>query len=165
MGIDIAATVVGAGLILLGFVGCVVPVVPGPILAAVALVVVSFAGEWALYAWPVLVGWFVAAVAVQVLDNVLPARAAGRAGAGKGGVWGSVLGMLVGTVAFPPFGVFIGAFLGALVGEIVFHRENTAPMQAAIAVFRGTLGAIVLKLAVTGAIAFVYVRGAVRLFG
>ena len=72
--------------------------------------------------------------------------------------------MLAGTILFPPFGVFIGAFVGAWVGEIFFHRENEEPLKAALAVFRGTLGAIVLKLAVTGAIGFVFVRGAVRLF-
>ncbi|MCG8479206.1 MAG: DUF456 domain-containing protein [Spirochaetales bacterium] len=160
----IGATVAGSVLILAAVVGCVVPVIPGPILAAAALYVLSLAAGWSLFSWPVLIGWTVAALAVQILDNVLPARAAGRAGAGSGGVWGSVVGMLAGTILFPPFGVFIGAFVGAWVGEIFFHRENEEPLKAALAVFRGTLGAIVLKLAVTGAIGFVFVRGAVRLF-
>lgn len=161
---SISATVVGSLLVLVAVVGCIVPVVPGPILAALALYAVSLAGGWSIYAVPVLVGWTVAAVVVQVLDNVLPARAAGRAGAGRGGVWGSVVGMLAGTILFPPFGVFIGAFVGALTGELIFHRENRDPWKAALAVFRGTLGAIVLKLAVTGAIGVVFVRGAARLF-
>lgn len=161
---SIAASILGAILIVVALIGCVVPVVPGPILAAAALYLVSLAGGWTVYAWPVLVGWTLAAVVVQILDNVLPARAAGRAGAGRGGVWGSVIGMLVGTVAFPPFGVFVGAFAGALLGEMIFHRDNREPWKAALAVFRGTLGAIVLKLAVSGAIAFVFVRGALRLY-
>jgi uncharacterized protein YqgC (DUF456 family) len=161
---DIAAIVVGSILILLGVVGCIVPVIPGPILAAAALFGISLAGGWTVYSSWVLVGWTLAAVLAQILDNVLPARAAGRAGAGPGGVWGSVIGMLLGTILFPPFGVFIGAFAGALIGEMVFHRENLEPMRAAFAVFRGTLGAIALKLAVTGAIGVVFVRGAFRLF-
>lgn len=159
------ATGIGGILLILAFIGCVVPVVPGPILAAAALYLISLAGGWTVYTWPVLIGWTVAAVVVQILDNVLPARAAGRAGAGRGGVWGSVIGMLVGTFLFPPFGVFLGAFAGALAGEILFHRDNREPLRAALAVFRGTIGAIVLKLAVTGATAFVFVRGAIRLFG
>lgn len=161
---DIIATVTGSILILLGIVGCIVPVIPGPILAAAALFGLSLAGGWAVYSTRVLIGWTAAAIVAQILDNVLPARAAGRAGAGPGGVWGSVLGMLLGTILFPPFGVFIGAFAGALLGEMVFHRENLEPMRAALAVFRGTLGAIALKLAVTGAIGVVFVRGALRLF-
>jgi len=164
MVIDIGATVLGTLLILVGAAGCIVPVIPGPVLAAASLLVISFAGEWAVYPWFVPAGWIAAAVAAQVLDNILPARAAGRAGAARGGVWGSVIGMLLGTLLFPPFGVFIGAFLGAYIGEVIFHRENTAPLASALAVFRGTLGAIVLKLAVTGAIAVVFVRGVVRVF-
>lgn len=164
MVLDVLLITIGAVALIAAFVGCVVPVIPGPILAVVSLLLVSIAGEWEIFGWITLAGWTVAAVAVQILDNVLPARAAGKAGAGKGGVWGSVVGMLLGTLLFPPFGVFIGAFIGAWVGEIIFHKENEAPLTAALAVFRGTLGAIVLKLAVTGAIAVVFVRGAIRLF-
>lgn len=162
---SIVATFAGGVAILAGLIGCVVPVVPGPILAAAALFVISIPASFELYAPIVLVAWTGAAIVVQFLDNILPARAAGKAGAGRGGVWGSVIGMLAGTLLFPPFGVFIGAFAGALVGEMVFNPANRSPMQAALAVFRGTLMAIILKLAVTGAIAVVFVRGATRLFG
>lgn len=163
--VDIIVTTLGALMILAAFVGCIVPIVPGPILAALALVAISATGGWSVYSWPVLVGWGAAAIVVQILDNVLPARAAGRAGAGKGGIWGSVVGMIAGSVFFPPFGVFFGAFLGALAGEVIFHRENRAPLTSALAVFRGTIGAIILKLSVTGAIAFLFARGVIRLFG
>lgn len=160
---EILSIVLGGLMVVVGLIGAVVPVVPGPVLAAGALFIVSAVGGWEIYSWAVLIGWSVAALIAQIMDNILPARAAGRAGAGRGGVWGSVLGMLVGTLVFPPFGVFIGAFLGALGGEILFHRDNREPLKAALAVFRGTLGAIVLKLAVVGAIAVVFVRGSIRL--
>lgn len=163
MFVEILSISIGALMVLVGLLGCIVPVVPGPVLAAGALFILSAAGGWEVYSWVVLIGWSLAALAAQILDNVLPARSAGRAGAGRGGIWGSVLGMIVGTLVFPPFGVFIGAFLGALGGELVFHRENREPLKAAFAVFRGTLGAIVVKLAVVGAIAVVFVRGATRL--
>lgn len=162
---EILVALGGGVLILAGFVGCIVPVVPGPILAALALVLISLPGGFTLFSWPLLAGTVVAALVVQVLDNILPARAAGKAGAARGGVIGSVIGMIAGTIFFPPFGVFLGAFLGALAGEVLFHRENREPLKAALAVFRGTIGAIVLKLAVTGAAAFLYARGLFRMFG
>ena len=160
---EILTIAAGSLLILVALVGCVVPVVPGPLLAAAALYLVSVVGEWTIYTWPVLALWTVLAVAAQLSDNILPARAAGKAGAGKAGVFGSVVGMVAGTLFFPPFGVFIGAFGGAFLGELVFHRENREPLKAAVAVFRGSLGAIVVKLAVSGGIAVVFIRGAVRL--
>ena len=162
---EILAVSGGAVLLVVGLIGCVVPVVPGPILAVAALFVVSIAGGWLVYAPATLVIWTTLAVGAQIVDSILPARAAGKAGANRGGVWGSIVGMIAGTVFFPPFGVFLGAFAGAFLGELVFHRDNKEPLKAAVAVFRGTIGGIVLKLAVTGGVAFVFVRGAVRLFG
>lgn len=161
----IIATIVGALAIVIGFIGCIVPVIPGPILAVLSLVGLSIVGGWQLIAPWMMITAAVAAIAVQILDNILPARSAARAGAGKGGIWGSVLGMLVGSIFFPPFGVFVGAFAGALAGEMVFHPDNEDPLRSALAVFRGTIGAIVLKLAVTGVVAVVFVRAAIRLFG
>lgn len=162
---SIVAVVLGTVAVLAAFVGCVVPVIPGPLLAAAALLAISVPASFGLFPAWVLVAWVVVAVGVQVLDNVLPARAAGKAGAGRPGVWGSVIGMLVGTIILPPFGVFVGAFVGAYVGEVAFNPDNRDPLKAALAVFRGTLMAIILKLAVTGAIAVVFVRGSVRLLG
>jgi hypothetical protein len=160
----IIATVIGAILLVLGFVGCIVPVLPGPIIAVLALVAVSIVGGWTLIAPWILITCSIASIAVTILDNVLPARSAARAGAGKGGIWGSVVGMIVGSIVFPPFGVFIGAFLGAYAGELLFHPDNREAFRSALAVFKGTIGAIILKLAVTGVITVVFIRGAIRLF-
>jgi uncharacterized protein len=164
MVVQVVAVVLGTAAVLAGIVGCVVPVVPGPLLAVAALWGVSIAGGWMVYSPFTLGLWTVLAVGAQILDSVLPARAAGKAGADRAGVWGSVVGMLLGTVFFPPLGVFIGAFLGALVGELLFHTGNKKPLSSALAVFRGTLAGIVWKLAVTGGILVVFVRGALRLF-
>ncbi len=165
MFLEIVMTLLGGVLLVIAFAGCIVPVIPGPILAVGAMVLLSVPAGFTLFSWPVLAGAAAAAVFAQVMDNILPARAAGKAGAGRGGIIGSVLGMVVGSIFFPPFGVFVGAFLGAFLGELLFHRENRRPLVSALAVFRGTIGAIILKLAVTGGITVLYVQGALRLFG
>ena len=165
MVVEIIAVSVGALMVAAGLIGCVLPVLPGPLIALASLFALSIGGGWAVFAPATLVIWSVAALGSMAIDAVLPARAAGRAGANRGGVWGSVAGMVVGALVFPPLGVFVGAFGGALLGEIIFHRDNREPLKAALAVFRGTIGGIVLKLAVSGAIAVVFLRGAVRLLG
>lgn len=163
MVVDILAIIFGSAAVVAGLVGCIVPVIPGPLLAAAALWILSLAGNWAVYSAATLALWTILAVAVQVVDSILPAHAAGKAGANRAGVWGSVAGMILGSIFFPPLGIFLGAFLGALAGELLFHRENEDPMKSALAVFRGTLAGIVWKLAVTGGILVVFVRGAIRL--
>ncbi len=157
-------SVLGTLLVLAGLAGCIVPALPGPPVAFAALLLISWAGAWELYQVWMLVLMGVLAAAAAVLDNVLPALTSRRSGAGKAGVWGSVIGMLLGTIFFPPFGTIIGAFAGALAGELLVKREDSRPLKAALGVFSGTLMAITVKLAVTGTIGVIFVRGLIRLF-
>ena len=163
MGLSIAMVVVGSLLLAVGLIGCIVPALPGPLLAYVSLLLISIAGAWGVMPVWVLVGLGLLAVAVTVLDNVLPAMSSKRAGASKAGIWGSVVGMIAGSF-FTPIGTIVGAFVGALAGELIFNPENKAPLKAAAGVFRGTLLAIMLKLVATGVMGWYFVRGSIRLF-
>ena len=162
MVLSVVMVVLGSLLVVGGVIGCIVPALPGPILAWVAIVLISIAGAWAVLPVWVVVATGVVALAVTVLDNVLPALSSKRSGAGRPGVWGSVAGMVVGTF-FSPIGTIVGAFVGALVGEVFFNPTNKTPLKAAMGVFRGTVLGILLKLVVTGIIAWYFVHGAIRL--
>ncbi len=164
MVIDILAAVLGTVVVVGGLIGCIIPVLPGPPVAYVALLLVSWAGGWNVYAVWLLIVTAVAAVGAAMLDSILPIVTSRRSGAGKAGIWGSVLGMLVGTIFFPPFGTVIGAFLGALAGEMLVMGEGRNPMKAALGVFTGTMLATVIKLSVSGVIAVLFVRGLLQIF-
>ena len=163
MGLSIVMVLLGALLVLGGAVGCIVPAVPGPVLAYLALILISIPGAWELLPIWLLVALGAAAVATTILDSFLPALSSKKAGAGRAGVIGSVVGMIAGSF-FSPIGTIIGAFVGALVAEVLFHRENKQPLRAALGVFRGTVLGIVIKLAATGIIAWYFVLGSIRLF-
>ncbi|MFW5744625.1 MAG: DUF456 domain-containing protein [Spirochaetota bacterium] len=163
MGLSIGMVVVGTVLLAVGVIGCIVPALPGPVIAFVSLILIAIPGSWALIPVWALVALGVAAVATAVLDNVLPAMSSKKAGASNAGIWGSVIGMIAGTF-FSPVGTIIGAFVGALAGEVIFNRKNKEPLKAAAGVFRGTVLAIMIKLVVTGIIGWYFVRGAIRLF-
>lgn len=161
---EITITVIGAAVLILGIIGCVVPVIPGPVLSFLALIIVSIPGGFALYHPGLLIGLGAAAILSQVLDNIFPVLSSKQAGAGKAGIWGSVIGMIAGTILFPPLGVFIGAFVGALAGELLFNKENEEPLKAALGVFTGTVLGILIKLTVSGVIAVFFIRGTKLLF-
>ncbi len=165
MALEITLVVLGAAALLLALVGCVLPILPGPIIGWVSLLLIFFAGGAELISVPLLAGMAALALAATVTDQILPAAASKQAGAGRAGVIGSVVGMILGMIFFPPFGLIVGAFLGALLGEVVFHKENEHPFRSAFAVLRGTLLATVVKLAVTGVFAVVFVQRAISLFG
>ena len=163
MGLSIAMVAVGALLMVVGVIGCIVPALPGPILAFIALILISIPGAWVLFPLWVLILLGVLAAGTSIADNVLPALSSKKAGAGKAGIWGSVIGMIVGSF-FTPIGTIIGAFVGALAGEMIFNKENEVPLKAAFGVFKGTVLAILLKLIVTGVIGGFFIRGSIRLF-
>ncbi|MFW5994738.1 MAG: DUF456 domain-containing protein [Spirochaetia bacterium] len=165
MGLEIVLIVLGSLALLVGLVGCVLPVLPGPIIGWVAILAVFIAGGSELLPLWLLVLTAALAVGGALMDQVLPAAASRRAGAGRAGVIGSVIGMIAGMVFFPPFGLIIGAFAGALLGEILFHRDNTHPVKSALGVLQGTLLATLVKLTVTGVFAVIFVQRAVALFG
>lgn len=142
---------------IIGFIGSIVPVVPGPFISYASLIVMSFARDWEPFSAAFLIATAAAAGVVSLLDNVFPAVGARRYGASKAGVWSAVLGMLAGLLFFPPWGIFIGAFAGVFIGEMVGGVAIKQALRAGWGVFIGTMAAICFKVAFTGAVLFVYV--------
>jgi uncharacterized protein YqgC (DUF456 family) len=158
----VALLVLGFLLLAVGIVSCVVPILPGPVISYLALIILSLARGWDTFPLPVLVVLGVLAVSMTVLDNVLPVLTARKWGAGKAGIWGSIIGMIAGMFLFPPFGAILGTFAGAVVGELTAGKMSGQALQAGWGVFVGTMLSVAVKLAVSGAIAFFYVRAVIR---
>jgi uncharacterized protein YqgC (DUF456 family) len=152
--------VLGSVLLLAGFAGCILPMLPGPPLAYAALFCVVMGKGW-VYSATELVVLGLLTAAVTVVDTLLPVMGAKRYGASKAGVWLSVAGLVVGTFVFPPFGFLAGAFLGALAGELLVGKGAGA-IRPAWGVFLGTLAGTALKLGTCGVIAWYFVQGLSR---
>jgi len=107
--------------LLAGLLGSVVPVIPGPPLGFVGLLLLQWSGRGE-FTLAFLLVWAGIAVAVTVMDNVLPAWMTKRFGGSRMAVVGSVIGLVVGMVFFAPVGLLVGPFLGALAGELLNNR-------------------------------------------
>lgn len=131
----------------MGVVGCVVPVLPGPLAA--------YAGVLFLLGTPrapgigALVAMGLAAAGVTVLDMVIPGWGAKRFRCSKWGVWGSVAGAVAGVFFFP-WGLLAGPFLGAVAGELASGRRLGAAAWSGVGALAGFLCGVLLKLAVCG---------------
>jgi uncharacterized protein YqgC (DUF456 family) len=159
---SILLIVTGGILVFVGIAGCVVPVLPGPPISYISLILLSWAYKWEVYTTNFLIIMGIITVVVTVLDFILPVYLPKRYGASKFGIWGSILGMLVGMIIFPPFGLIIGTFLGAVLGELAFNKDKRASLKAALGVFVGTIAAILLKVSVSGIIGFYFFRALLR---
>lgn len=155
---DIVWIGLGIGLLLVGFAGCVLPALPGPPIAYLALLALSLARDWAALTTVELVALAGVAGVATVLDFVVPAWGAKRYGASRRGVWGSVVGMIASFFipVFGPFGIFVGAFVGAFFGELTAGKRDRDALRAAWGTFVGTLFGVVLKLAACGVIAWYF---------
>ncbi|MHC4957392.1 MAG: DUF456 domain-containing protein, partial [Planctomycetota bacterium] len=151
--VEVLLALLGLALQIVGIIGCVVPVMPGPPINWFGVLLLRFAlpdpPSWTMIA---VLG--AAAVGVTVLDYVVPARGAKKAGATRWGVWGSIFGMVVGILWFPPLGLIVGAFVGAVAGELIANRTTGESLRAGKGVLLGTLLGMLLKFAVSGVISF-----------
>jgi len=159
--LSVLLVILGVVLLLAGFVGCILPILPGPPIALLALICASIDQGWTAYSaleWVVL-GALVAAV--TVLDFLVPVVGARKYGASRTAIWVSVIGMVVGLILFPPFGMLIGAFVGAFLGELMAGKGSAEALRPAWGVFVGTVVGTGLKLAVCGVIAYYFVAALV----
>ena len=144
-------------LLVLSFVGCVVPVIPGPLLAFGGLLVLMpsrFAPSTPTYIW-----FGVACAGVLVLDYVVPAFGAKKFNCSKLGVFGCAVGTLVG-IAFFPLGLLLGPFLGAVVGELIAGKSVGKSVWGGIGAFIGFLAGTFLKLVACSIMAIYYAMSA-----
>jgi hypothetical protein len=150
--------VLGLLLSLVGLIGCVLPVIPGPPLSFLALLILSYAKNWEPFSLTFLVIMAILTVVVSILDYVIPAGGAKKYGASKTGMWGSIIGMPLGLFVFPPWGILLGGIVGALIGELIAGKEGKKAFQASWGIFVGFMVSTGLKLAFSGVLLFFYVK-------
>ena len=143
---------------LVGLIGCIFPVIPGPSLSFLSLIILSYAMDWEAFSVTFLIIMGILTIVVTALDYIVPAGGAKKYGASKYGVGGSIIGMLTGFFFFPPLGLFVGAFAGALAGELLARKGGKEALRAGWGVFVGIMVGIGLKLAFSGVVLFFYIK-------
>lgn len=150
--------IIGFILLLVGFIGCVIPGIVGPPFSFLALILLSVAKRWEPFSPAFLLIMAALTIAVTVLDYVVPAAGARKFGASKFGIWGAIIGMLIGLIFAPPLGMIIGAFVGAVVGELMVGKQSLDALKAGWGVFVGVMLGILLKLIASGIMTFYFIK-------
>ena len=156
---DYLIIALGIILLLIGFIGCIVPALPGPPISYGGLLLLLFLDGMNKYLdTPLLIWTGIAVVVVTVIDYVLPIWGTKKFGGTKAGVRGSTLGLIAGIV-FPIFGpltLIIAPFFGAMIAELIAGQDNKVAMKSAFGSFIGFISGTMLKLIVSGWIAIVF---------
>ena len=147
---------VGSLLNLAGFAGCFIPVLPGPTLNLLALVLLFLTAGPDKVSIVLMVAMTFLVLLALAMDNIFPIITARAGGSSRHGTLGATLGLLVGFFFFPPFGMVLGAFSGAVIGEYYRQRSHSAAVKAGVATLVGFGLALAMKLAVSAVICWYF---------
>lgn len=153
---DILLITLSVLLLLIGLIGSIVPILPGPPIAYCGLLLVHFSSKHP-FSVEFLIIFGLLAILSAVIDNVLPIYATKKFNGSKKGVWGSAIGLVIGLFSFPPFGIIIGPMLGAFVGEIIDGKTTNNAIRPAFGSLIGFLSSIFLRLALSIVMAYYFI--------
>lgn len=142
-----AAWLITISLLLVGAIGCLLPVLPGHLLLFIAAVAhrLMLGADSGLQWWSfvILALLMAASQALEMLSGAAGAKWFG------GSRWGAI-GALVGGIAgmfFMPFGLLVGPLLGAIVGEMMVARREPRPaVVSGVGSVVGTLAGMGIKI-------------------
>lgn len=150
---------IGALCLSLGLVGCILPVIPGPLLAYCSLFPLL-----AIDKSPSSFVWWAASillVSAFVLDSVIPALGAKKFKASKYGMAGCFIGTAIGAFFFP-LGIILGPFLGAFAGEMIKGRKMNEAISGGAGALLGFLAGMMYKLLVSSLFAYWFISAVTK---
>ncbi|MBN9283629.1 MULTISPECIES: DUF456 domain-containing protein [unclassified Flavobacterium] len=140
--------IIGFICMLVGILGSFLPILPGPPISWVGLLLLYLTKGIPFSYW-ILGITLLIALAVAILDYIIPAKGTKKFGGSQYGIWGTNIGLIVGLIAPVPFGFIIGPFVGALVGELIYDsKDHHRAVKAATGSFIGFLASTFIKFLV-----------------
>lgn len=140
--------VLGLILVIAGFAGNILPLLPGIPLLFLGLVLIAWAGDFAQVGAATLVGIGVLGALAMLADFIagtLGPKAYGASGwAVLGAAIGAIVGMFAGLV-----GLLIGPFIGALIGEYLATANLRGSTRAGVGTWIGLMVGTAAKIALS----------------
>jgi uncharacterized protein YqgC (DUF456 family) len=152
---EVFLAIIGVIMLILGLIGCFLPVLPGPPLAYVSLLLLQIGPDKPFSLKFMLINAGIVII-VTLLDYVVPALGTKKWGGSRYGIMGAILGVVLGIFVFPPFGFLIFPLLGAMIGEILNGAETDKAFKSAFGTLIGLILGTALKLSVTVYIAYYF---------
>lgn len=150
----------GFALMIVGIIGCVLPVIPGPPLSFAGILLLHFS-RYAEFSFEFLLLWGSIALIVTILDYLVPIWGTRKFGGSKAGMWGAAIGLVIGIFALAPvmpLGIIIGPFAGAVIGEAISGKNSRDSFRAGLGSVLGLMMGVGLKLLASLLMTFYFVK-------
>ncbi|MFH4963403.1 DUF456 domain-containing protein [Gaetbulibacter sp. M235] len=145
---DIILIIISALFILLGLFGSVLPILPGPPLSWLGLLILHLTKAVQMNTTLLIITGIIAII-IFVLDYIIPAVGTKKFGGSKAGMIGTSIGLVVGLVSPIPGGIILGPFIGAFIGEMINKNDSKSAIKAAFGSFIGFIASTFIKFIVS----------------
>ncbi|HLN21697.1 MAG TPA: DUF456 domain-containing protein [Bacteroidales bacterium] len=146
----------GIFLMILGIIGCLVPVLPGPPFSFLGIIMLHLS-RFGQFTTTTLIVLGAIAVVVTVLDYIVPIWGTRKFGGSKYGMRGATVGLVIGLF-LGPAGIVLGSLIGAFVGEMIYRDDFRYAIKAGFGSLLGFLAGIGLKLTASFIMTFYFLR-------
>ncbi len=155
---DILLLIIGLLLCIIGLIGSFIPIIPGPITSWIGLLLLHFTSFVPLEIY-FLIGSFLIAITVFILDIIIPMIGLKKLGGTKKGLVGATIGLLIGFF-LGPIGILTGPFIGALSGELMNNLGYKKAIKASLGTLIGFLAGMAMKFTVSFIFLIIYIQKA-----
>lgn len=146
--------ILGAVFIIGGFISSFLPVLPGPPVTFVGLLLLQLTSP-APFSLQFFIIWALIIGILMILDNVIPAYGTKKLGGTPYGIGGSMVGLVVGMF-FSPVGLILGPLIGAFLGELIAGQTSDRAIKSALGSFFGFLASTLLKVLASGIMGYYF---------
>lgn len=153
--LDLILITIGVILIIVGIIGCVVPVLPGPVISYGGLIFLQLSSKNP-FSVHFLVIFALLTLLVSILDNVIPIYGTKKLQGSRYGIWGSAIGLVIGILFLFPFGIIVGPVIGAFAGELISGKPGSKAIQSAAGSFLGFLAGTAIKLILSASMTYYF---------
>ncbi len=153
---DYILLILGILLMIVGIIGCLVPVLPGPPFSFLGLILLHIS-RFGHFSTPTLITMGVITVVVTIMDYIVPVWGTRQLGGSKYGTRGATVGLIIGLF-LGPLGIILGPLIGAFVGEMLFKDDINYALKAGFGSLLGFLTGIGLKLAASFIMTFYFFK-------
>lgn len=164
---DIILVIAAFIVLVLGLIGDVLPGIPGTPVSYLALLLVHWTDKIS-FSTQFLVVTGLIALAITVLDYVVPVWGTKKFGGTKAGVRGSTIGLIVSVIVLPLLGIVIGPFgiigllggpfVGAYIAEKRVGNDDTIAWRSAFGSFIGFITGTLMKIVYTLVVGFFMIK-------
>lgn len=143
---ETTALVLAIILFIVGLLGTILPVLPGPILVYGGMLLYGVMTEFTTLDATFFLLQALVLVLLFSIDFLASAVGSRRFNGSKQAAWGAIIGTILGLIFFGPLGIVIGPFLGAVVAELLRGIRIDQSIRVGFGTLVGILGGTVLKL-------------------